>query len=373
MGKKIFVLAICLILAISMLLSACQKPVESQTYYIKYELDGGQNSNANPVNYSSGTNDLKIFSPEKEGYSFLGWTYEGQDEPVTELTLPSSEARNLTLYANWKANEFDITLDLNGGNGLTTEHTVAYGDKVNLGTPRNEEKIFKGWYVNGKRFDEERWHIDSDVTLVAEWYDFSELSVGDKVKYGVYDQDNNLINGKEEIDWIVLAVEDGKALLLSDKVLASKAFDTEGSQEWRDSSIRAWLNDNFLRAAFTAAESGNIILSSLENKENSIYHTGGTENTEDKVFLLSADEATKYVKPEFASPATTPYAWAQGNRYDTPMWWLRTAGDVHGDGVSKQAACYRPDLLLWGHIVVDDTYGVRPAIWVSTENQYSVK
>ena len=41
------------------------------------------------------------------------------------------------------------------------------------------------------------------------------ISVGDVLAFGHYEQDNNPDNGPEPIEWIVLDVQDGKALLLS--------------------------------------------------------------------------------------------------------------------------------------------------------------
>ncbi len=43
----------------------------------------------------------------------------------------------------------------------------------------------------------------------------SVVEVGDVIYFGSYEQDNNLSNGKEEIEWIVLAKENRKALLIS--------------------------------------------------------------------------------------------------------------------------------------------------------------
>ena len=43
----------------------------------------------------------------------------------------------------------------------------------------------------------------------------TDISVGDIITFGHYEQDNNLDNGAEPIEWIVLDVQDGKALLLS--------------------------------------------------------------------------------------------------------------------------------------------------------------
>ena len=47
-------------------------------------------------------------------------------------------------------------------------------------------------------------------TVIAE-----TIAAGDTVVFGRYEQDNNMENGPEPIEWIVLNVDDGKALLLT--------------------------------------------------------------------------------------------------------------------------------------------------------------
>ena len=45
--------------------------------------------------------------------------------------------------------------------------------------------------------------------------DFSLISKGDYFTFGAYEQDNNLANGPEPIEWIVLAKEEKKILIIS--------------------------------------------------------------------------------------------------------------------------------------------------------------
>lgn len=50
--------------------------------------------------------------------------------------------------------------------------------------------------------------------------------VGDYVFFGAYEQDNNTANGKENIEWLVLEVKDGKALVTSKYALDCKPYNT---------------------------------------------------------------------------------------------------------------------------------------------------
>lgn len=66
--------------------------------------------------------------------------------------------------------------------------------------------------------------ITEDETVVtgeAEKIETIQLTTGQLVRFGSYEQDNDTSNGKEPIEWIVLSVdeEQGRALLLSRYVL----------------------------------------------------------------------------------------------------------------------------------------------------------
>ncbi len=136
------------------------------------------------------------------------------------------------------------------------------------------------------------------------------ISVGDTIVFGNYEQDNNLGNGKEPIEWYVLDIEDGNAFLLSKYVLDRQQFDSNFDSKayfeafetggydyyitWDKSTVRTWLNDTFYNSAFTGTEKDDILLSELENLPNGLRGTDSGPDTTDRVFLLSESEAEKY-------------------------------------------------------------------------------
>ena len=119
---------------------------------------------------------------------------------------------------------------------------------------------------------------------------------GDHIFFGHYEQDNDLTNGPEPIEWIVLDVKDGKAMLLSKYILDAKPFNEKlNDHVWGTSSIRKWLNDEFMNDAFTDDEQAAIIVTKVDNRtfQNENWYNGA-DDTLDLVFLLSYFEATKY-------------------------------------------------------------------------------
>ena len=123
----------------------------------------------------------------------------------------------------------------------------------------------------------------------------SELKKGDIVKIGRYEQDADESNGPEDIEWEVLSAENGKAFLITKYVIDSKRFsDVNKNAKWEDSTLRKWLNSEFLDNSFSKSEREHICLSKIENKANAYYNTCAGNDTEDKVFCLSSEEVDKY-------------------------------------------------------------------------------
>ena len=171
----------------------------------------------------------------------------------------------------------------------------------------------------------------------------SEATVGDYVIFGSYEQDNNLENGAEPIEWQVLDVKDGKALVISKYGLDCKPYDNNkyGTDTWETCSLRKWLNSNFIKNAFNTTEKEKIITTQLSNPDNPKYGTEGGNDTKDKVFLLSIEEAEKYfsVKDEGACVPST-YAKEQGAytaSNNNGWWWLRSPG-THQHYAARVAA-----------------------------------
>lgn len=75
------------------------------------------------------------------------------------------------------------------------------------------------------------------------------------MSFGKYEQDNNTSNGKEKIEWLVLEVKDGKALVISKYALDCKPYNTSSTNvTWETCSLRNWLNNDFINSAFSATE-----------------------------------------------------------------------------------------------------------------------
>lgn len=168
------------------------------------------------------------------------------------------------------------------------------------------------------------------------------IKVGDTITLGTYtqsaikDSDGNVTDYKTEpIEWIVLNITDGKALLLSKKIIDGRAYNHTSStvdgyygNNYAHSDIRKWLIGDFYNTAFTSAEQNAIVPTELDNSATSNRYS--SESTTDNVFLLSKWEAQTYANKYYSTTATD-YAYSNGFTARTStescnQWRLRTAG-----------------------------------------------
>lgn len=190
------------------------------------------------------------------------------------------------------------------------------------------------------------------------------------VLFGSYEQDGDAANGKEPIEWLVLARDGDKALLLSKYALDHQSFmpfyePVTEPFTWESCSLRQWLNSTFLNAAFSAEEQRRLLTTTVITAPGGRKGSENPFTTEDRVFLLSDTEVYAYFSSEAATVTDyTAYAlsedpWAGNATAPAPaIWWLRTTdGGNHPDsvytrgGVGEGARSYEGEY-------------VRPAIWV---------
>lgn len=194
------------------------------------------------------------------------------------------------------------------------------------------------------------------------------------IYFGKYEQDANLNNGPEDIEWIVLDKKDDKYLLISKYGLDGSiqydiVVDNYIDVTWEDCSMRKWLNETFFDVAFNMEEKEKILSVTLSNPDNPTYGTEGGNDTTDKVFLLSIDEAYKYLPTYDERKAkSTKYAISHdGYRDDLgyTVWWLRSPGELtyYVAQIASDGQVYESGVPCQNGLET-----VRPAIWIDIEN-----
>lgn len=248
---------------------------------------------------------------------------------------------------------------------------------------------------------------ESEVTIESD-----SVSCAEKLYFGLFEQDRNE-KSLDPIEWRILEVKDGKAFILSEYALrAGSYFNPDWIKfkyTWWERSIigdvgrnnkagrgnttaysftpdhillddgtygtdadlyythaRYWLNGEFYETAFSDEERARIVLTLNENKDNPESKVDGGPDTEDYIFFLSYEEATKYFKNNDESRCMpTPAAKASHKEMKKSYncyWWLRTPGEFRCNamyiGPNGRLSTYGSDV---GH----DSLGYRPAMWIT--------
>ncbi|MFO7636127.1 MAG: DUF6273 domain-containing protein [Clostridia bacterium] len=168
---------------------------------------------------------------------------------------------------------------------------------------------------------------------------------------------------KVPVRWRVLAVENGKALLISNQIIDFQVYHEEyESVTWETCSLREWLNNDFFHKAFSQEEQNLIVPTSLHHPDNTRYNTTGGRDTTDRIFLLSMEEAQNYFML-FGRRARIVASLRQYYSRRNANWWLRTPGGRHVTAtvVSSLGIIDAPGL------EVNTSLGIRPAFWLDLE------
>lgn len=225
--------------------------------------------------------------------------------------------------------------------------------------------------------------LAEDDNMIAAARD-AKFAVGNYVSFGMYPQ-TKAGNDATPIEWLVLARDGNKALLISRYGLDAQPYNKyNASVTWETCTLRTWLNGRFYIKAFSSAEQAAILTTNVDNSKNQCYSgwsTSSGNNTQDKVFLLSYAEANKYFGVTYDNSsntksrvAPTAYAIAQGAWTSSSnkttdstyagWWWLRSPGTYQ----DYAAIVYFVGSLDFNY-VDSDSGSVRPALWVNLESK----
>ena len=103
-------------------------------------------------------------NPERAGYVFTGWYFNGTAWDFEEMTVSGG----MTLVAGWKAKEYTVRFDPNGGSAVAKQSVVYNGTATMPEQPVREGYVFEGWFSGETQFDFAA-AITGDVTLTAKW------------------------------------------------------------------------------------------------------------------------------------------------------------------------------------------------------------
>jgi hypothetical protein len=181
--------------------------------------------------------------------------------------------------------------------------------------------------------------------------------------------------------WRILAIGEGQNLLISENILEYRMYNEKAvNVTWEECTLRDYLNNVFINN-FSADEQARIVETLVANGDNLHTNREGGNDTSDKIFLLSLDEAVRYFD------ASDMYYYGSSGGYSTTgkaydangnaaSWWLRSpsfnggAAAVYDDGSVYAGGGYcvdsdqgNPDRHFAGRPICANI-GVRPALWL---------
>ena len=165
--KKLFSLcftAFCLILFLTALAS-CGKNAEKTTATacaVTFDAQGGTAMPTQTV--ERGSKATKPADPVKAGYTFNGWTYQGEDWSFAGYVV----TEDMTLTAKWTPNTYTISFKANGGDAVEPL-TVTYDAAYALPRATRTGYTFTGWYDGETKIMNGTWQTTENVTLTAHW------------------------------------------------------------------------------------------------------------------------------------------------------------------------------------------------------------
>ncbi|MDE6727001.1 MAG: tetratricopeptide repeat protein, partial [Oscillospiraceae bacterium] len=199
---------------------------------------------------------------------------------------------------------------------------------------------------------------------------FKHCKVGDVITFGnfrLYLMEMGYA-GDFDIDWKVIRRDGTRVLAVSEKIIDVREF---GGENWSESALRQWLNNNFYNTCFTDSEKAMIPTVTVTTPDNKTTKINGGPDTKDKVFLLSEQEVFEYlysersIKPSFSEWSLEKYKlkmveeeYRDHYRFQTTYWWTRSPGHLH------DMTYITSDFTPFYYAKPDKMYGVRPAIWI---------
>ena len=161
--------------------------------------------------------------------------------------------------------------------------------------------------------------------------------------------------------------------MITDKLIDCVRYhETDTKVTWETCTLRKWMNNDFIRTAFSSEEQAQIATVTNLNPDNLQYTTKGGNPTSDKVFALSITETRKYFHNDNdRMAALSEYvkindAWTDNTipincHIKTDFWWLRSPGSsneyavrILNDGNIDRGGFY-----------VNCLFAVRPAFWLN--------
>ena len=286
------------------------------------------------------------------------------------------------LFSGGKKRDLEVEIDtLNQALAHTTQRKLEYEQTISKA--QTEASTAESALTEAKaaqreietRLQKKEWIHWTDKAIITTAAIAPFQHVGSYATFGTYPQTKS---GKDAtpIEWLVLNYDSAtnKALLISRYTLDCQPYNNEKTNDitWETCTLRKWLNSKFINTAFTVQQQAAILTTTVDNSNShGDNYFISSNNTQDKVFLLSYAEVRKHLTDintrvceitDYAAKGKTSFT----DRVGT--WWLRSLKLSYYDSISGVVIeCFSYDDANYGHhrgTYINRPQGVRPALWL---------
>ena len=257
------------------------------------------------------------------------------------------------------------------------EYDKAYKILEDLGGSKATKKLKENKYARAKEylekddqvsaiilFNEIKGYEDSkklidEIVKEKEYLKVFVSEINDEVIIGEYEQDNNLENGKEPIEWIIIDKDDDKYTLISKYVLDVKKYGYEDKYD----QLVYWIKSNFAQNSFN-------------EKELKIIYDVKLLSSYDVNHAVSNGFNANYLKTNLTNYALSKEIYKIYTNDGIYTWWLEDK-DAYSDAKQYYTNTDTPyyvntglSKMSCGRAVMN---GVRPVIILSKDGIYIIK
>ena len=282
-------------------------------YTVTLELSDGEIEGGSEFNYTIESEDITLAKPTKEGYEFIGWTWEGQTEPQKEVTIEKGTTGNKEYVANWKIKIYTITIQENEAYEIIKEDDKAeYGEeykfKIVLKEAYTQSDILVKEEGQTIEIGEDGYYtikrVTKDTTITIEgikkntykitWQNYNgiELEVDDSVEYGTmptYDGETPTKERDEQYEYIFDGWDSQITTATQDKV-----YIAQFRQEVRSYNILTEDIENGTIMVNSTAKIGDEVDVFVKPNDNyyisKIYYTAGDDTIRHSLKNIETDK-----------------------------------------------------------------------------------
>lgn len=172
---------------------------------ITYELNGGINHANNPAAFVE-TKELELFEPTRQGHTFSGW-YTDENFKTKITKIPKGRKTDITLYAKWTANQFEVAFYKNNTKATGTMKVQKLAYESNTALTKNAFRLkgydFTGWntaedgsgiyYADGADGSRITHVAGEKIKLYAQW-EIAEYAIAYELNGGSIAEGSNPVS-----------------------------------------------------------------------------------------------------------------------------------------------------------------------------------